>query len=218
MSHEYESITDEVLVKSVQDAGSGDLRAFEELVERHRGRILANCRYMTRSPDDAEDLAQEVFARAFFGLKNFRGQAAFGTWLQRIKVNHCLNFLKKRGRQPERVDADAPTVQAHEAMRREPRAERRVAASEEGKRIEVVLDSMSETLRVPLLMRDLDDFSYQEIAEELGIGLSATKMRIKRAREEFRGRYQELTGAEMPTRAGSGADGNGRSREGNERG
>jgi RNA polymerase sigma-70 factor (ECF subfamily) len=214
MAREYESLTDDVLVKSVQEAGSGDLRAFEQLVDRHRGRILANCRYMTRSPDDAEDLAQEVFTRAFFGLKSFRGQAAFGTWLQRIKVNHCINFLKKRARQPERVDTDAPTVQAHEAMRSEPKAERRIAATEEGRRIEEVLDSMSETLRVPLLMRDLDDFSYQEIAEELGIGLSATKMRIKRAREEFCERYEGLTGEVMPARGGGSTSGNGKSGEG----
>jgi RNA polymerase sigma-70 factor (ECF subfamily) len=194
MAHEYDSVADDVLVETVQEAGAGDLRAFEVLVQRHRGRILANCRYMTRSPDDAEDLAQEVFTRAFFGIKSFRGQAAFGTWLQRIKVNHCINFLKKRQRQPDRVDADAPAVQAHEAMRREPKAERRLVATEEGVQIEAVLDSMSETLRVPLLMRDLDGFSYQEIAEHLQIGLSAVKMRIKRAREEFRERYQELTG------------------------
>ena len=98
-------------------------------------------------------------------------------------------------------------MQAHDAMRREPKAERRLAATEEGKRIETVLDAISETLRVPLLMRDLDGLSYEEIRQELGIGLSAAKMRIKRAREEFRERYEELTGAEpAPPHARSAPD------------
>jgi RNA polymerase sigma-70 factor (ECF subfamily) len=71
------------------------MRAFETLVQRHQSRVLANCRYLTRSSPDSEDLAQEVFVKAYFGLKGFEGRAQFKTWLQRIKVNHCLNFLRK---------------------------------------------------------------------------------------------------------------------------
>ncbi len=186
--------SDQELVRAVQRAGEGDLRAFETLVRRHRGKVLANCRYMTRAPHDAEDLAQEVFVRAYFGLSRFRGDASFGTWVQRIKVNHCLNYLKKRARGPERVDVDAPGLQGHEALKREAKASRAVEALTERERIGVVLDRMTETLRVPLLLRDLDDLSYQEVAEHLGIGLSAVKMRIKRGREEFRRLYEELEG------------------------
>ena len=87
--------SDEELLAQAQAAQEGDFRAFEELVERYRGKVKTNCRHLTRSPADAEDLAQEVFVKAYFALERFEGRSAFRTWLQRIKVNHCLNHLKK---------------------------------------------------------------------------------------------------------------------------
>ena len=87
---------DRELVERIQQAPEGDLRAFEALVERHKERVVANCRYLSRSATDAEDLAQEVFVKVFFGLARFQGRAAFRTWLQRIKVNHVLNHIRKR--------------------------------------------------------------------------------------------------------------------------
>lgn len=182
------------LVAIAQAAGAGDLRAFDELVLRHQARVLANCRYMTRSSADAEDLAQEVFVRAFFGLRNFRGDAGFGTWVRRIKVNHCLNYLKKRSRAPEAMDLASPALRADEALRSEPDGGKALEARDERARIDLVLDEMSDTVRVALLMRDLDEMSYQEIAQELGVGLSAAKMRVKRGREDFRRRYEQRFG------------------------
>jgi len=190
--NEYEEQPDERLVAMVHESGSGDLRAFDHLVERHQRGVLANCRYMTRSPDDAADLAQEVFVKAYFGLRKFRGDARFKTWLHRIKINHCLNYLSKKKREPEFVDVDLPGVEGQEQVRRQPAGERKLEADDERERIGLVLDEMTDTLRVPLLMRDLDHLSYQEIAESLGIGLSAVKMRIKRGREEFRRLYEEM--------------------------
>ena len=113
---------DDRLVELARAEGSGDTRPFESLVRRHQGFVVANCRVITRSPADAEDLAQEVFVKAFFALRRFEGRSQFRTWLQRIKVNHCLNHLRKtRGTimvdiddvEPEatvggRVQAEAP--------------------------------------------------------------------------------------------------------------
>ena len=82
---------DDMLLRVVRAAPEGDLRAFEELVQLHRKRILADCRYLTRDENNSEDLAQEVFVKAFFGLQRFEGRSSFRHWLQRIKVNHCLN-------------------------------------------------------------------------------------------------------------------------------
>lgn len=192
----FDLLSDEDLVRTVQEAGSGDLRAFELLVNRHHGRVLANCRYLTRAAHEAEDLAQEVFVRAYFGISGFRRDAAFGTWLNRIKVNHCLNFLAKRERRARHIAVDDPEILARDELVTEPVAERWVEAGNQRERIGLVLDAMAETLRVPLLMRDLDGLSYQEIADALGVGLSAVKMRIKRAREEFRERYAALEAEE----------------------
>ena len=177
-------MTDEELVELVHLAGEGDLRPFDRLVERHRGKVLANCRYLTRAAADSEDLAQEVFLKAFFALERFEGRSSFKTWLQRIKINHCLNYLEKKRRRPV-VDVDNPDLRDREELHVAPEAERRVVMMSERERIVTILDSLSETLRVPLVLRDADGASYQEIADQLGIGLSAVKMRIKRAREEF---------------------------------
>ncbi len=162
---------------------------------RHRGRVLANCRYLTRAAEDSEDLAQEVFLKAFFALERFEGRSTFKTWLQRIKINHCLNYLDKQKKRRV-VDVEDPVVSARDELRVEPRAEKRVEAISDRERIAFVLDSLAETLRVPLVLRDADGDSYQEIADRLGIGLSAVKMRIKRAREEFRSRWLQAFGEE----------------------
>lgn len=191
---------DHELVELSRRAPGGDMRPFEVLVERYQSKILANCRYLTRAPNDAEDLAQEVFVKAFFGLRRFEGRAKFSTWLQRIKINHCLNFNQKRqGR--HMVDVEEPGMEVEAGLYSEARGEVDLEALDERRRISAVLDSMSDTLRIPLLLRDLDGMAYQEIADQLGIGLSAVKMRIKRARGEFRELYDGLRSGQAPAAA-----------------
>lgn len=180
--------SDAELVEVARGALQGDMRAFEILVERHQARVLANCRYITKSEVDSEDLAQEVFVKAYFGLKGFEGRAQFKTWLQRIKVNHCLNFLRKHEGKSFQ-DVDDAAIAGAEGLRVEASADDRAWDLEARARISRVLDSLPDTLRIPLLMRDMDGLPYEEIAETLKIGLSAVKMRIKRGREEFRARY-----------------------------
>ncbi len=189
-----EELSDDQLVETAKSAPPGDMRAFEQLVERYQRSVHTNCRYLGGSESDAEDLAQEVFIKAFFGLQRFEGRAQFKTWLQRIKVNHCLNHLRKKEGKTF-VSVDEPGLQSAQELQVAPEAPRAIHSENQRRTIDLVLDSMTDTLRAPLLMRDLDGLSYQEIADLLGIGLSAVKMRIKRAREEFRARYETLTEA-----------------------
>ncbi|MDH3665239.1 MAG: RNA polymerase sigma factor [Alphaproteobacteria bacterium] len=170
-----------------------DLEAFESLVHRYQATVLGNCRYLSGSHADAEDLAQEVFVKMFYGLARFEGRSTFKTWLWRIKVNHCLNFLQRR-RKERTVDVEAPGLDRSPELQVVPLAERALETEDDRVRIERALDQMTESLRVPLLLRDLDGFSYQEIAEQLELSLSAVKMRIKRGREDFRHRYAVLSG------------------------
>lgn len=179
---------DEKLVQQALRAGEGDLRAFERLVQEHQKRILADCRYMTRD-EGAEDLAQEVFVKAFFGLRTFERRSTFRHWLQRIKVHHCLNYIKKR-QSHKVVPIDDESAEASEQLQVRPTAIEESEAMDNRRRIAGVLESLPPALRVALIMRDMDELSYEEIATELGIGLSAVKMRISRARQEFRRRYQ----------------------------
>jgi len=181
--------TDDDLVSLARAAGTRDTRPFTALVQRHQGFVVANCRAITRSPADAEDLAQEVFVKAFFALRHFEGRAAFRTWIGRIKVNHCLNHLRKM-RGTVMVDIDQPEAQTHPGLAVQPTAHTEVASAADRQHIIAILDTMPDTLRIPLMLRDADGQSYEEIAARLAIGLSAVKMRIKRAREMFRERFE----------------------------
>jgi len=179
---------DDDLLQKARRAPEGDLRAFEQLVEKYQRRIVANCRYITRDPNNAEDLAQEVLTKAFFGLRRFEGRSSFRHWLQQIKINHCLNFVKKQeGR--AYVGIEEPEVDEFDQLKVPATAHQEVESLSNRERITKILDSMSKTLRIPLILCDMDELSYEEVAQTLGISLSAAKMRIKRAREEFKTRY-----------------------------
>ena len=180
---------DAELIAEARRAPEGDLRAFEQLVRRHQGQVVANCRHVTRDPNNAEDLAQEVLVKAYFGLRGFEGKSSFRHWLQRIKVNHCINHMKKHeGRVFVEIE-DSETGE-NEQLQVAPVVQKNLEALSEQQIIAAILDSMTETLRVPLILCDMDELSYEEISQALGIGLSAVKMRIKRAREEFRRLYE----------------------------
>ena len=131
--------------------------------------------------------------KVYFGLAGFEGRSSFNTWVTRIKSNHCLNFVKKK--RLETVGLGAPGVEKASGV--PPKAERELEREATKARVGGVLLQISETLRIPLVLRDMDGMSYDEIADELGIGLSAVKMRIKRGREEFR-RLMVAMDAESP--------------------
>ena len=181
-------MSDEELVRKIVDAPERDVRAFEHLVNRHKAKILTNCRYLANATD-ADDLAQDVFVKVYFALDRFEGRSAFKTWIRRIKVNHCLNFLRRKREIAEQFDDS--TAEADASSRSQSPLER-LENTECRRQIQRVLRQMSEALRVPLVLREVDQCSYREIAEYLGLGDSAVKMRVKRAREEFRRRFAEL--------------------------
>lgn len=182
---------DEQLLQAARSAPEGDLRAFEQLISLYQRRILADCVYLTRDNANSEDLAQEVFVKAYFGLRAFEGRSSFRHWLQRIKVNHCLNHIKKKASRSE-VTLDDSGPEDFEELRVDPEVSRRLESAGNRKRIDSILESLPAKLRIPLIMRDMDELSYEEIAASLNVGLSAVKMRVKRAREQFRTLYGDL--------------------------
>ena len=178
------TLTDESLVAEVRATVQGDTRAFDELVRRHQRHVLANIRYMTRASNDAEDLAQEIFVKAYFAITNFEGRSSFKTWLSHVKANHCLNYLRRQ-RGVNYVELD-DTDEAQSGLHEDPTVLRDLELRDDRERITAALDRLSDAVRVPLVLREVDELSYEEIAVTLGIGLSAVKMRIKRGREQFR--------------------------------
>jgi RNA polymerase sigma-70 factor, ECF subfamily len=180
------------LFEAARNAQQGDLRAFESLVQQSQRRIVADCRHITRDESVAEDLAQEVFVKAYFGMKKFEGRSSFRHWLQVIKVHHCLNHLKKqKGKAVSSIDEEG--AQTAEQIKALSSSDRNLERIGEQQIIHRILEAMPENLRVPLVLRDMDELPYEEVASNLSISLSAAKMRIKRAREWFRDQYETQT-------------------------
>jgi RNA polymerase sigma-70 factor (ECF subfamily) len=177
---------DDRLVGLAQSADPSDSRPFEELVRRYQAKVLANCRYLTGSAEDAEDLAQEVFVRVYFALRRFERRSQFSTWLFRIKVNHCLNHLRSKRTEGHRIALDDMDHDVDGALKVDASIELVLTEAATRRRVRHAIQMLPETLRVPLVMRELDEMTYEEIAQQLGIKLSAVKMRIARGRQRLR--------------------------------
>ncbi|MEW6540400.1 MAG: sigma-70 family RNA polymerase sigma factor [Bacillota bacterium] len=170
--------------KLVQRAQRGDTAAFEELVRQYQDRIYALSYHLSGNQADAEDLAQEAFVKAFYGLKGFRNEADFGTWLHRITVNLWIN-VRRRERQTVSLDEPVQTgdgeVQRELAATAEEPPE--VLERKEFQRfVQRALGEISREHRVVLVLREMHDYSYEEIARVLDCSLGTVKSRISRAR------------------------------------
>ncbi len=182
---------DEELIRLCRERLPGDPRPFRTLVTRYRDRVINTAYRFLGDPYDAEDVAQEVFLKVYRGLPDFRGESSFSTWLYRIAVNTCKNELRRRSRQPTLLEPDLESLGI--LLPAAPSPEQAVTTREQRDAIQETLDRLGETDREALVLHDVQDLSYQEIAEVLGIGLSAAKMRVRRARLAFRELYGRET-------------------------
>lgn len=152
------------------EAAAGSREAFDVIVERHRRTVYQVCYRFVNNHEDASDLAQDAFVRAWKGLKNFKGQAALSTWLYRIAVNVCLNRLSAKTpatepiESPERFE-DGRIEGAQHAMLREERA----AA------VRRAIARLPEKQRATLILRTYQELSHQQIADVLGSSVGAVK-------------------------------------------
>lgn len=170
--------SDEALIER---ARHGELSAFEVLVERHRG-VVYRVAARIVGPDDAEDVSQDTFLRAFHRLEQFRGTASFRSWLLGITQNTALNSLAWAGRRPIHAAEEPPEV-PDEDPHRQPATE--LERLERQQRLEAKLRALRPDYRSLLVLRDLEGFSYGEIAEALEMPLGSVKGRLHRARGEL---------------------------------
>lgn len=167
-------------------AKGGDQQAFEELVRATYVDSYTLAVRLTGDEEDARDVVQESYLRAYKGLKRFRGDAQFTTWLYRITANCAANQLNKRARHrhDDLLEGDATLLDT--------RAEHDPAgaadASDLRDRLKVALDELPPLLRAVVVLRDVYDLPHQAIAAELGISESAAKVRLHRARRKLRER------------------------------
>lgn len=186
-----QGLSDEELICLCRERLPGDPRPFHTLVARYRDQVMNTAYRFLGNLHDAEDVAQEVFLKIYHGLPNFRAASSFSTWLYRIAVNTCKNELRRRSRQPTLLEPDLENLGA--PLPAAPSPEQAVTTREQRDAIQETLDRLSETDREALILRDVQNLSYREIAEVLGIGLSAAKMRVQRARLAFRELYGRET-------------------------
>ena len=165
-------------IELVGRAREGDQSAFRALYDKHVDRIYRLVYRMAGEDDLAKDFTQEAFLRAFERLDQFRGDAAFSTWLHSIAVSVALNGLRKvdRHRKRERSLEDAARV-VPGTRQRDPGVR---------ERIESAVDELPEIYRTVFLMHDLEGFSHGEIAETLGVAEGTSKARLSRARAKLR--------------------------------
>jgi RNA polymerase sigma-70 factor, ECF subfamily len=170
--------TDERLIERTL---RGDLAAFEQLVERHRDVVFRTAARIV-GHDDAEDVTQDAFLRAFHRLDQFRGRSAFRTWLLQITQNAALNTLARARRRPAENAPEPPEVPDRDPVRQPAKElERR----ERQQRLELKLGVLRPEYRSLLVLRDLEGLSYTEISEVLDMPLGSVKGRLHRARGEL---------------------------------
>jgi RNA polymerase sigma-70 factor (ECF subfamily) len=172
-------------IEIIEKVNKGDTSAFETLVQKYESRIYTLCRYMLKSPQDAEDAAQDTFVKAFQGLKHFTPTSTFYTWLYRIAVNTCLDFKRKTSLQSFYFSADARN-KLDMVPSKIPSPESAYAAKESIRALRTALNSISDKLRVVIVLKEIEGLPYEEIAKILDVSVGTVKSRISRAREELR--------------------------------
>ena len=175
-------------------ARAGDQDAFEQLVLDNQNKVYSLAVRLVGDREEAADLAQEAFLKAWQSLSSFQGESSFSTWLYRLTTNLCIDHLRRQKRRQE--TAPAVSLDDEEAGWAEPAdweqdPHRRLEASERGRALARGLEQLPEHQRRPLMLRELSGLSYQEIAQALDLDLGTVKSRIARARLALRKILQE---------------------------
>jgi RNA polymerase sigma-70 factor (ECF subfamily) len=174
----------------VAQAKTGGEEAFTELVTRYEGNIYRLARHITQNPEDAEDVLQETFLKAYEHLRDFQGNSKFYTWLVRIAVNQALMKLRKR-KTDASVSLDDPFDTGEESLVREiavwdPNPEQTYSQEEIRAILEKAVESLPPTFRAVFALRDIEELSTEETAAALNLSIPAVKSRLLRARLRLR--------------------------------
>ncbi len=182
-THEQPREQDE-LARLVEAAREGDRRAFDELVRRTYVDTYTLALRLTAHEEDARDVVQESYLRAWKGLPRFRGDAQFGTWMYRITANTAYTAVKRR----RRHRAESLDAMLEDPIELRPGAQPEDAAESAAllERLAVGLDELPPKLRVLVVLKDVYGLSHEDIAGELGISVPAAKVRLHRGRKRLR--------------------------------
>ncbi len=172
----------------VRRGQAGDKEAFEELVRRHQHRVFAVAGGILCRREDVEDIAQQVFVKAYFSLKRFDQRAAFSTWLYKITVNECWDLLRKKKVRPLLYESDLSEEQARlfsASERLDSGAQDVSDKLEAQQQVENLLQGLDERDRMMLILKEVEGFGIEEIAEILDLNANTVKVRLFRARRRI---------------------------------
>ena len=184
------AVSDELAL--VQAAKQGDVSAFEQLVKRYDRNIFRIAQHITQNREDAEDVVQDAFLKAYENLEQFQGNSKFYTWLVRIAVNESLMKLRRR-KTSKTVSMDEDVETEEGSMPREfadwsPNPEQQYGQSELGDILRKTIQGLPTSFRTVFVLRDVEGLSTEETAEMLSLSIPAVKSRLLRARLQLRER------------------------------
>ncbi|GAB6157919.1 sigma-70 family RNA polymerase sigma factor [Desulfotomaculum varum] len=187
----------------VERSKKGDREAFEHLVQLYENKVYTIAYRLMGNHADAADLAQEAFIKIYQALPNFRGDSSFSTWIYHITVNVCRDELRKRQRRPT-VSLDEPAADGnnntYEIRSVAPGPEEMLDRSETQAMIQQCLNALSDDYRTILVMREIQELSYEEIADILGCSLGTVKSRLSRARQALKEKISQQMSFASPKR------------------
>ena len=187
-----EQVTDQHLVERVK---RGDKKAFDILVLKYQHKVIKLVSRYVHDSHEALDVAQEAFIKAYRALPNFRGDSAFYTWLYRISINTAKNYLVSQSRRPPAVDVvmdDGEQFESYSTLRDVNTPEEYLLKDEVEATVVEAMEALPEDLRMAISLRELEGFSYEEIAEAMACPVGTVRSRIFRAREAINTRLDKL--------------------------
>jgi len=198
----------------VERCKSGEREAYDELMRRHQDRVFNVVYRCVGNHEDASDIAQEVFIRAFRAIEGFQGQAALSTWLHRIAINEVINHRRRAGAKRkirtvpiERNNPDSEGHGSDDPPDTSTEPSRVMVEKEREQLIQEAIDSLDDDHRTVVVLKDIEGYRYEEIAEIIGCPRGTVKSRLHRARLELREKLRPLLGVAEPRAAQAGETG-----------
>ncbi|RLD12768.1 RNA polymerase subunit sigma-24 [candidate division KSB1 bacterium] len=179
----------------VRKAKAGDGRAYDALMEQYHDAVFNIVYRMVRNKQEAEDLTQETFIKAYNSINSFNEEYAFSTWLFKIATNHCIDFFRKRKLKTYSMDEPMQYKEdeiKHEYASTDPTKEHEMIDSEKSRIIREAINKLPEKYRIAIVLRHHEEKSYDEIAQILNLPLGTVKARIFRAREMLKKSLKDM--------------------------
>jgi RNA polymerase sigma-70 factor (ECF subfamily) len=172
----------------VQRAQAGDEAAFREIVERYQSKVFSIIHGIVRQRNDVEDIAQQIFAKVYLSLRSFDFRSSLITWIYKITVNECFDYLRKRKVRKLVYESDLSEDEVRRVENSEPQTNRQDPADESLARRDYILkllSRVSEEERMLLMMKEVEGYSVEELAEKTGMNENTIKVKLFRARQKL---------------------------------